>query len=97
MSSAAQTTQKNDLPSTISVKLDRENFPLWKSLVLPLIKGSKLDGYLLGTKQRPEQYITSTSTDPNSKKINPEFEDWLAHDQQVLGWLRNSMTAGIAT
>ncbi|CAJ2644825.1 unnamed protein product [Trifolium pratense] len=95
MSSAAQTNQKNDLLSTISVKLDRENFPLWKSLVLPLIKGSKLDGYLLGTKKCPEQYITSN--DISSKKSNPEFEDWHAHDQQILGWLRNSMTEGIAT
>jgi hypothetical protein len=92
--SAANTNQKNDLPSTVSVKLDRDNYPLWKSLVLPLIRGCKYDGYMLGTKKCPDQFVTSTD---NSKKINPDFEDWQAHDQALLGWLMNSMTVDIAT
>jgi len=95
MSSAANSNQKNELPSSISVKLDRENYPLWKSLVLPIIRGCRLDGYMLGTKECPEQFITSSET--SGKKINPEFEDWQAHDQQILGWLLNSMTTGMAT
>jgi histone deacetylase 1/2 len=95
MASAAHSNQKNDLPSSISVKLDRENFPLWKSLVLPIIRGCKLDGYILGTKECPDQFITSTET--SGKKINPDFEDWQAEDQRILGWLLNSMTVGTAT
>ncbi|GAU35703.1 hypothetical protein TSUD_258780 [Trifolium subterraneum] len=92
--SVANKEQKNDLPSTVSVKLDRDNYPLWKSLVLPLIRGCKYDGYMLGTKQCPNQFLTSTD---NTNKINPDFEDWQANDQALLGWLMNSMTVDIAT
>jgi len=94
MSSAANSNQKSDLPQTVSVKLDRDNYPLWKSLVLPLIRGCKLDGYMLGTKECPEQFVTSTD---KTKNINPNYEDWQAHDQALLGWLINSMTIDIAT
>lgn len=94
MSSAANTNHKNDLPTTVSVKLDRDNYLLWKSLVLPLIRGCKLDGYILGTKECPEQFI---STNDKTKKSNPDYEEWIAHDQALLGWLRNSMAIDIAT
>ncbi|CAJ2667558.1 unnamed protein product [Trifolium pratense] len=94
MSSAANSNHRNDLPSTVSVKLDRDNYPLWQSMVLPIIRGAKLDGYMLGKKECPEEFITAANS---SKKFNPEFEDWQAYDQQLLGWLRNSMTIGIAT
>ncbi|PNY01489.1 copia-like polyprotein, partial [Trifolium pratense] len=94
MSSAANSNKKNDLPSIISVKLDRDNYPLWKSLVLPLIRGCKFDGYILGTKECPEQFVTSAD---KSKKVNPDFQDWMADDQALLGWLMNSMAIDIAT
>ncbi|MCI16097.1 glutamate receptor 3.6, partial [Trifolium medium] len=73
---------------------DRDNYPLWKSMVLPIIRGARLDGYMLGKKECPEEFIIAADS---SKKFNPEFEDWQAYDQQLLGWLRNSMTIGIAT
>jgi hypothetical protein len=71
MSSTAN-TKKNDLPTIVSVKLDRDNYPLWKSLVLPLIRGCKLDVYMLGIKECPDQFITSNET---TKKANPDYED----------------------
>ncbi|PNX56340.1 glutamate receptor, partial [Trifolium pratense] len=94
MASAASNNNKNDLPSSISVKLDRNNYPLWKSLVLPVVKGCKLDGYMLGTKQCPEEFITSSDS---GKKNNPAFVEWQADDQRLLGWMLNSMNTEIAT
>jgi len=38
MSSVANTNHKNDLPTNVSIRLDRDNYLLWKSLVLPLIR-----------------------------------------------------------
>lgn len=93
MDSAANPNQKNALTSLCSVKLDRKNYMLWKSLVLPLIRGSKLDGYIFGTKECPEKFITEGST----KKNNPAYEEWSTTDQQLLGWLFNSMTEEVAT
>lgn len=61
--------------------------------MLPIIRGSKLDGYILGTKKCPEEYITEGS----DKKTNPAYDEWVANDQQIIGWLFNSMTEDIAT
>lgn len=93
MASAAN-NNKNDLPSSVSVKLDRNNYPLWKSLVLPVVRGCKLDGYMLGTKKCPEEFITSSDS---SKSNNPAFEEWQANDQRLLGWMLNSMATEMAT
>ena len=87
-------SKKNDLPTSVSVKLDRNNFPLWRSLVLPVIRGCKLDGYLLGTKECPQEFITTVNS---NKTKNPSFEEWVADDQMLLGWLLNSMTTNIVT
>ena len=94
MASAADSKSRNDLLFIVSVKLDRDNYPLWKSLVISIVKGFRLDGHMLGTKECPEQYITDSDS---SKKLNPSFEDWQAYAQQLLCWLKSSMTADIAT
>lgn len=49
---------------------------------------------MLGTKECPEQFVTANDT---TKKINPEYEEWIARDQALLGWLRNSMAIDVAT
>ncbi|KAF1859044.1 hypothetical protein Lal_00000868 [Lupinus albus] len=56
--------------------------------------GARLDGYMLGKKECPEEFIIAADS---TRKSNPDFEDWQAYDQQILGWLMNSMTADIAT
>lgn len=38
MSFVASSNHKNDLPQTVYVKLDKDDYLLWKSLVLPLIR-----------------------------------------------------------
>jgi hypothetical protein len=49
---------------------------------------------MLGTKECPDEHLTSSDS---SKTINPAFEEWVSHDQRLLGWLLNSMTTDIAT
>lgn len=90
----ATNSKKNDLSTSVSVKLDRNNFSLWRSLVLPVTRGCKLDGYILGTKECPQEFITAADS---NKTKNPSFEEWVADDQMLLGWLLNSMTIDIAT
>ena len=94
MSFAANTNHINDLLTTVSVRLDKDNYLLWKSLVLPLIRGCKLDGYILGIKECPESFVT---TSDKTLKTNHNYEEWIAQDQAFLGWLRNSMAIDIAT
>ncbi|CAJ2656533.1 unnamed protein product [Trifolium pratense] len=86
--------QKNAFTSfSCSVKLDRGNYMLWESLVLRIIKGEKMYGYISGTSKCPEEFIT----EGGKQKQNPAYEEWIANDQKILGWLLNSMTHDIAT
>ncbi|KAI5421851.1 hypothetical protein KIW84_045334 [Lathyrus oleraceus] len=98
MAFAANSNTKNDLPSTVFVKLDRDNYPLWRSFVLPIIRGCKLDGYMLGTKLCPAEFITKVDANALTiKQLNPTYEDGQACDQQLLSWLKNFMTQDLAT
>lgn len=40
-----------------SVKLDRTNYLLWSSVVLPVIRGNKLNEFIFGMKQCPEMFV----------------------------------------
>ena len=77
ISFAGNTNHKNYLPTTIFVRLDRDNYLLWKSLVLPLIRGCKLDGYILEIKECPKLFLT---TSDKTQKTNPYYEEWIAQD-----------------
>nr|XP_007153750.1 hypothetical protein PHAVU_003G062000g [Phaseolus vulgaris]ESW25744.1 hypothetical protein PHAVU_003G062000g [Phaseolus vulgaris] len=94
MASAVDSKSQNCLPFTVSVKLDRDNYPLWKSLVISIVKGCRLNGHMLETKECPEEFIVSVDS---SKKPNLVFGDWQARDSQLLGRLMNLMTVEIAT
>jgi len=48
-----------------------------KSLVLPFIRGFKLDGYILGIKEWPKSFVT---TSDKTQKTNLDYEEWIAQD-----------------
>ncbi|KAI5442268.1 hypothetical protein KIW84_011363 [Lathyrus oleraceus] len=49
---------------------------------------------MIGTKKCLDEFIISPES---TRKVNPEYEDWQAYDQQLFGWFKYSMTPGIAT
>lgn len=74
------------------MKLDRNNFLLWKSTVLPVIRGNRLEGFITGKNLCPPETITSaTGSEPN-----PKFEEWTVMDQLLLGWLYSSLSVDVA-
>lgn len=70
------------LSQVCSIELDRTNYLMWSSLVLPMICGYKLDSFILGTNPCPELFLF----EGNERKVNPKFED-MSPDviSQVLG------------
>ncbi|KAK9157207.1 hypothetical protein Scep_003781 [Stephania cephalantha] len=79
----------NSLSQSVTIKLDGSNFLLWKSIILPVIRGYKLDGYLLGTLPCPSPILESGSS-------NPAYKDWISMDQLLRAWLLNSLTESVA-
>ena len=72
----------------VSEKLTRENFLLWRAQVLPRLKGAQLFGFLDGTTTAPARTITVES----QVVANPAFALWEAQDQEILGYLLNSLS-----
>lgn len=58
-----------------TVKLDRSNYLLWKTLALPILKGYKLEGHLTGEKPCPEKFVTITSSAGSNGSITEEGDD----------------------
>jgi len=76
----------------VSEKLTRDNFLLWKAQVLPLIRGAQLDDILDGTEVAPPKTIED---DKKQVVPNPAYSTWLAKDQQILGYLVNSLSTTV--
>ncbi|TXG47862.1 hypothetical protein EZV62_027156 [Acer yangbiense] len=81
------------LGSYCSVKLNHENYLIWKNLVLPVIRGNRLEGFITGTRKCPPKYVPAIVSEEVSDEAqeNPEHEEWVVQDQILLGWLYNSI------
>ena len=88
----------NPLGSYCLVKLNHENYLFWKNLVLPIIRGNWLEGYIIGAKQWPFEFVINTTEETLEGEISksPEFQKWMVQDQILLRWLYNFMEADIA-
>ena len=87
------------LNQPFSLKLDRNNFSLWRTVVSSIARGHRLEGYLTGAKVRPQELIPVSVTDGQTGfgfQSNPDFEQWVVNDQLLMGWLYGSMTESIA-
>ena len=89
--------QGNALGSYCSVKLNHENYLLWKNMVLPVIRGNRLEGFITGSKKCPPEFITTIEENGDAEiGENPAYEEWVVQDQILLGWLYNSMEPDLA-
>lgn len=81
----------SSLSQLCSVKLDRNNFLLWESSILPIIRGHKLERFILGSKPYPQQFLSENA----EIKLNLALEEWISKDQLLLGWIYNTLTPEI--
>ena len=78
------------------LKLDRNNFPLWKSVIVLAVKGHDLGGYLFGTQPIPEKMISIMDKYGETKFIlNPTYVKWVQTDQRLLCWLLSSISVSV--
>ena len=69
-------TPFSTLNQPFAMKLDRNNYSLWKTMVATVIRGHRLDGYINGLKPCPPEFLTSGITEnPNAPiTLNPDYE-----------------------
>ncbi|KAK9130042.1 hypothetical protein Sjap_010529 [Stephania japonica] len=81
----------HSLSQSMSVKLNENNYLLWKTLLMPAIKGYNLDGILLGEVPCPHKF------DPQTGVFNPSYQDWNSKDQLLLHIILNSLSPNITS
>ena len=93
----ASITQSNSSYSFVTpIKLDQNNFILWRTQVLASIKGNGLKGFINGDLKCPEKFISfpsigEASTSDESRSANLEFIAWMKTDQLLLSWMMSSI------
>jgi gag-polypeptide of LTR copia-type len=76
----------------IHTSLSHDNFLLWKSQVLPVLRGHGLVGFIDGSKSPPSQFYTTAA---GVQESNPAYESWLQQDQLILAWIFSSISAPV--
>ncbi|KAA8515403.1 hypothetical protein F0562_018986 [Nyssa sinensis] len=88
-----------NIQSLVTVKLTKDNYLLWKTQVVPYLRGQRLFGFVDGSNPPPPITIpnpeTATSSDTTAEIPNPKFTTWYLQDQVVLSTLVSSLSEGI--
>ena len=76
------------LSQLITMRLEDDNFLMWKYQIENVVRGYGLEGFLFGTEQVPPKMVTD--------KIgvlvpNPKFRDYQRQDHLLISWLLSSI------
>lgn len=79
----------------VSEKLTRQNYGVWSTQVLTTIKGVRLFGFIIGARAPPPEEVDEKQGDKTVKVPNPAYEDWVALNQQALGFLLATLSKDV--
>ena len=86
----------NAMSFNFLIKLDRNNFLLWKPVIILTLKGHDFDGYLFGTQPILEKIIpTMEKSDETKFILNLAYVKWVQIDQRLLCWLLSSISESV--
>ncbi|KAK1632268.1 hypothetical protein QYE76_006583 [Lolium multiflorum] len=81
----------------LTVKLNADNYLLWRAQVLPLLRSHYLEGFVDGSLPCPPAVLQVTTADGAPMVIpNPAHRLWVAQDQAILGAIQSSLTPSVA-
>jgi hypothetical protein len=91
VSPMANTSAFIPLHQAVTIRLNKTNYTLWRTQLLPFLWSTKLLGHLDGTTPAPSQTILTSTAAGAAVVPNPEYERWYDRDQQLLSGLLSSM------
>jgi hypothetical protein len=91
---AATTNIVDALASAITIKLDQENFLLWKAQALSALYINDLYGFVDGIERAPAKKVAA-SVGISNQVDNPNYAIWFKKDQKVLSGLLASLTPSV--
>ena len=82
---------------SVTKKLDRKNFPMWKLQVSSALKGAQLFSFIGPDSNRLSPFLEAKTDDKKGDmEPNPDYESWVAKDQTVLSFLLTSLSKEIS-
>jgi len=79
----------------VTEKLGKGNFPLWSAQVLSALRGAQIAHYLEPDIVVPAKQIPKAANKPTELIPNPEYETWVAKDQQIVNYLLSNISKEI--
>jgi hypothetical protein len=77
------------------IQLTKENYLLWKSLFIPILRANNMLNLAEGREPCPPQFLT-TSTQEEKEcgggSENPAYTNWIKRDQTFLTWINASLS-----
>ncbi|CAN1793703.1 Retrovirus-related Pol polyprotein from transposon RE1 [Linum perenne] len=90
-SASSTTTQTLHLPPS-SIRLDRDNFTLWRTMVISTLEAFELDSHIRADTHPAETRMISNEGGTVTSEPNPEFLTWKRRDRFVLLWLKSTLS-----
>ncbi|RVX17039.1 Retrovirus-related Pol polyprotein from transposon RE1 [Vitis vinifera] len=87
-SSSTSSLVSLSLNHALPIKLDRNNYILWKTQMENVVYANGFEEYIDGTKPCPPQEL-------HTGELNPDFVQWRRFDRMVLSWLYSTLTPDI--
>ncbi|RVW67423.1 Retrovirus-related Pol polyprotein from transposon RE1 [Vitis vinifera] len=87
-SSSTSSPVSLSLNHALPIKLDRNNYILWKTQMENVVYANGFEEYIDGTKPCPPQEL-------HTGELNPDFVQWRRFDRMVLNWLYSTLTPDI--
>lgn len=86
LGSSASAAAISSLGYPVTEKLARNNHPLWRVQVLSTLKGAQVAHFLKSSMPVPPASVAKKDK-PDEQVSNPDYETWVAKDQQILNYL----------
>uniref|UniRef100_A0A2N9FW36 Retrotransposon Copia-like N-terminal domain-containing protein n=1 Tax=Fagus sylvatica TaxID=28930 RepID=A0A2N9FW36_FAGSY len=98
LNSSSPTPSLINLHHVFTIKLNRDNYLLWKAQLIPYLRGQHLLGYVDGTTPPPPQMISQTSESGETSLLsNPAYAKWIQQDQIILSTIISSLSKSLMT
>ncbi|KAL5826508.1 hypothetical protein ACOSQ4_018305 [Xanthoceras sorbifolium] len=87
----------SQLNFNLPIKLDRENYPLWRAQVFPAIRAYNLEDYIFESKLAPATYVDAPSSVAGevNLRLSDEFLAWKKNDQLLVCWMISTLSKSV--
>lgn len=76
----------SNIGSLVSGKLGSNNYLLWRSQFLPVLRANGLTGFIDGSNKCPSKFLVDLEGVVTQER-NPKYLEWVQQDQNVLCWI----------